>query len=48
MNDEYTWDKNIVLSTNGINLIKHLLKEYSPEPWEAQLRQKLMEELEKF
>lgn len=41
------WDIQKVLSANGIEFLLKLLEEYQPEPWEATLRQMLIDELRK-
>ena len=43
--DLYTWDMTLIVSGNAVNFLKYLLENYSPEPWEAELRKNLLEQL---
>lgn len=43
---QYVWDKAIALSPNAVAMLKALLIDYYPEPWESELRREILKRLD--
>ena len=42
------WNKQVYLSSNAIHLIRYLLDDYFPEPWEVSLIEELRVRISKY
>ena len=43
MQSEYIWNLEYKLSPNAVDLLRDILERYQPEPWDAGLREQLLQ-----